>query len=97
MDIQTLLTDIKDRAQKASPIGNKLKFDFGDEQIFLDGTGSENTVSTDNEEADCTIQITKENLGKLLDGSLNPMMAFTMGKVKVEGDLGVAMKLQSLM
>ncbi len=97
MDFQSILTEITTRAAKAAPLGNTLKFDFGDgEKIFLDGTGDENTVVAEDKEADCTIKISKENLSKLMDGSLNPMMAFMGGKVKVDGDLGVAMKLQSL-
>ncbi len=97
MDYQTLLSEITTRAAKAAPLGNTLKFDFKDgDVIFLDGSGDENAVSTEDKEADCTIKISKENLGKLMDGSLNPMMAFMGGKVKVDGDLGVAMKLQSL-
>ena len=33
---------------------------------------------------------------KLAQGQLDPAMAFMSGKLKVEGDMGVAMKLQSL-
>ena len=33
---------------------------------------------------------------KLVKGELNPMMAVMTGKVKIKGDMGVAMKLQSL-
>ena len=97
MDYQALLTEITSRAAKTGPLGNTLKFSFGDgDPIYLDGTGDENVVSSEDKEADCTIKISRENLGKLMDGSLNPMMAFMGGKVKVDGDLGVAMKLQSL-
>jgi len=32
----------------------------------------------------------------LLTGDLNPMTAFMSGKIKVDGDMGVAMKLQKL-
>ena len=97
MDYQALLSEIESRAAKAEALGNTLKFDIGDgDVIFLDGSGDKNVVSSENKEADCTIKITKENFGKLMDGSLNPMMAFMGGKVKVDGDLGVAMKLQSL-
>ena len=32
----------------------------------------------------------------LISGNLNPMSAFMSGKIKVDGDMGVAMKLQSL-
>lgn len=97
MDIQQLTEDIRTRANNADPIDATLKFKMDDQVVFLDGTGSENVVSNEDKEADCTIKISQDNLGKLLSGNLNPMMAFTMGKVKVEGDLGIAMKLQALM
>ena len=34
---------------------------------------------------------------KLIAGRLSPMLAFTLGKLKVEGSKGVAMKLASLL
>jgi putative sterol carrier protein len=37
-----------------------------------------------------------ENLKAMMTGDLNPMTAFMMGKIKVKGDMSVAMKLQSL-
>jgi putative sterol carrier protein len=33
---------------------------------------------------------------QLKNGELNPMMAVMSGKVKIKGDMGLAMKLQSL-
>jgi putative sterol carrier protein len=38
-----------------------------------------------------------ETLIKLKSGDLNPMMAVMGGKVKIKGDMGLAMKLQSLL
>lgn len=32
----------------------------------------------------------------MINGELNPMQAFMQGKVKIKGDIGTAMKLQSL-
>ena len=46
---------------------------------------------------DCTIRISAENLKKLIEGRLNPMLAFTMGKLKVDGSMGIAMKLAQLL
>ncbi|NLF74349.1 MAG: sterol-binding protein [Chloroflexi bacterium] len=32
----------------------------------------------------------------LVNGELNPMMAFMQGKIKVKGDMGLALKLQTM-
>ena len=36
-------------------------------------------------------------MGRLLDGQLDPTWAFTTGKLKVEGSMGLAMKLAGLL
>lgn len=43
-----------------------------------------------------TVNMTAEDFQAMSSGSLNPMMAFMTGKVKVEGDLNSVMKFQSL-
>jgi putative sterol carrier protein len=48
-------------------------------------------------EAKCTLQLSDESFLKLVQGALNPTMAFMTGKLKIQGDLGQAMKLQSLL
>jgi putative sterol carrier protein len=97
MELNQIIEGIQARANDASPIGNTLKLKLDDECIFIDGTGDNNEVSGEDKEADCTVTITKENFRALVKGDLNPMTAFMMGKVKVSGDMGVAMKLQSFL
>ncbi|MEM9821419.1 MAG: acyl-CoA dehydrogenase family protein, partial [Bacteroidota bacterium] len=94
--IQHLLSGIEERAIKATPLGKTLKFNFGQEQLYIDGRGEQNAVSTNNEEADCTVNLSLTDFQSLIKGQLNPMSAVMSGKVKIEGDMGVAMKLQSL-
>lgn len=96
-DFSTIYSDIESKATGASAIGNSLKFDFGDKQIFIDGTGASNVVSADNNQADCTLNLTLEDFQKVLSGELNPMGAVMSGKIKIDGDMGVATKLQSLL
>ena len=84
------------KAAGVAPIGNTLKFKMGDECIYIDGNNG-NAVSTDDKDADCTIRVDKDDFIALTTGDLNPMMAFMSGKIKVDGDMSVAMKLQSLL
>lgn len=93
---ESILSDVGVKASSASPLGKTLKFDFGDDQLFIDGTLSENTVSAENVDADCTIKISQDDFTRLVNGDLNPMGAVMSGKIKIDGDMGVAMKLQSL-
>lgn len=96
LTLDAMVERITEQARKASAIGNTLKFDFGDDQLFIDGTNGSNIVSTDNQDADCTVSLTFADFQSLMSGNLNPMSAFTSGKMKIDGDMSVAMKLQSL-
>ncbi|MCW5907774.1 MAG: SCP2 sterol-binding domain-containing protein [Chitinophagales bacterium] len=96
MAFDTILTNLTNSASKAAALGKTLKFDFGANKIFVDGTGEGNLVTTEDKEADCTVGVSEEDLLAIMTGSLNPMMAFMSGKIKVQGDMSVAMKMQSL-
>jgi putative sterol carrier protein len=54
-------------------------------------------LSNEDAEADCTIRLSEDRLAQLIDGRLSPTLAYTLGQIKVEGSLGVAMKLASLL
>ena len=88
---------LQQKANKAEAIGGTLKFVIDDLIVFVDGTGNGNVVSQSDEEADCTITTSADTLMELQSGDLNPMMAVMGGKVKIGGDMGLAMKVQSLM
>ena len=96
-DFSSLFDGIKQKAIKAPSLGKKLKFDFGEHKILIDGSGSGNQVSEEDGDADCTLSLSEEDFFKLIQGDLNPMGAVMSGKLKIDGDMGVAMKLQSLL
>jgi putative sterol carrier protein len=76
--------------------GKKVKFDFGDAgKIFMDGVA--NAVSSEDSPADTTIKVKLEDFVDMAQGKLDPTSAFMQGKLKVEGDMGVAMQLQGVM
>ena len=77
----------------AGGLDKSVKFDFGDDGvIYAKGTD----VTAEDAEADCTISISRDNFIALASGNLDPMMAFMSGKLKVAGDMSVAMGLQKL-
>ena len=92
------LEEITDRFKTAvgsdSGLGKTIKFDLkGDGFIFIDG----GSVTNEDKPADCTIIVDKDDFEKMAAGSLDPTMAFMQGKLKINGDMGVAMKLQPLL
>ncbi|MFY2824094.1 SCP2 sterol-binding domain-containing protein [Ruegeria sp. MALMAid1280] len=71
-----------------------LKFDCGDDGVIV---LADNQASTQDRDTDCTIRISHDNLTKLLTGKLNPMTGVALGKLKISGNMGVAMKLGQLL
>ncbi|MBG9789471.1 SCP2 sterol-binding domain-containing protein [Brevibacillus laterosporus] len=47
-------------------------------------------------QAQCTLQLSDTNFTKLLQKQLNPATAFILGKIKIKGDISLALQLQSL-
>ena len=45
----------------------------------------------------CAITISMADFNKLLDGKLDPVLAFTTGKLKVDGDVGKAVEFSKVL
>ena len=97
MSLDNMISQFEKRAATAAPIGGTLKFEVDGMGILIDGSSETNTVKASEDAADCTISLTAEVLQKLRDGEINPMMAVMGGQIKISGDMGLAMKVQSLM
>lgn len=54
-------------------------------------------VREEDGDADVTITVSDEDFVAISDGSLDGMQAFMLGKVQVDGDMGLAMKLQQIL
>ncbi len=96
MDLSELTAKAAAAMSGGTDFTKKVKFDFGDVgRLFIDGAAG--TANNDDEEADAIISVDWDDFGKLAAGEMDPTMAFMQGKLKVSGDMSVAMQLQSLM
>lgn len=93
MTNEEIIAKMQEAVTAAGGLDKSVKFDFGDDG-FVHAAGSE--VSGEDADADCTISVTKDDFIALASGNLDPMMAFMSGKLKVAGDMSVAMGLQKL-
>ena len=61
--------------------------------IMIDGEG----VRPGDEEADCVLSANAETFQGILEGEVNPTAAFMTGQLKLDGDMGTAMRLGSIL
>jgi putative sterol carrier protein len=93
MSIQDVAEKMRSRVEN-SGFDRSVKFDTGgDGVIVIDGQ----SISTSDAPADCTIKLSLEDLEALIAGELNPTAAFMTGKIKVEGEMSVAMALSQVL
>ncbi|PJE31007.1 SCP-2 sterol transfer family protein [Pseudooceanicola antarcticus] len=72
------------------------KFAIEDEgEIFVSSEGAR--PAEEGDEADVTLSADVETFQDMLSGDLNPTTAFMTGKLSVDGDMGAAMKLGSVL
>lgn len=98
-DLEQVMEAIEERSAVLSTLGYRVRFDLTDGgSILVDATGGGVSVSTGEAgEAVTVMKLSSDNLLKLVRGKLNPMIAFSTGRLKVQGSQGVAMKLAGLL
>jgi putative sterol carrier protein len=93
-----LAESLRRRIAAYPKLGYKVKFQFdGGGVVFWDGTGDQPAVSEADEQADTVMRLSEEDFRKLMEGSLDPTLAYMTGKLKVDGKLGVALKINSML
>jgi putative sterol carrier protein len=69
--------------------------DGGKWTMTCDGT-SATIVEGEEGEIQCTISMDSGDFVDMIGGELNPQMAFMTGKLRVAGDIGLAIKIQAI-
>ena len=67
----------------------------GEGAELVDGSGVR--AAEDGDEADVTMTADADTFQDILAGRLNPTMAFMSGRLRLEGDMGMAMKLGAVL
>lgn len=73
---------------------SSVKFDVEDEGVirFADGA-----VGLEDGEADVTISASLDTFREIFDGELSPTAAYMTGRMRIDGDMGTAMKLSQIL
>lgn len=95
------MSDILDQAVTAlnaklsgADFGGSAKFDIeGEGAVVIDAGGAR----VSDEDTDVTLSADVDTFQGIMTGDTNPTSAFMTGKLKVDGDMGMAMKLASVM
>ena len=90
---------IEDAVEALREKMSKTSFD-GTAKFEIEGEGSivlnENKVYASDEETDVTFKASVEIFQEIFNGELDPTSAFMTGKLKIDGDMGTAMRLANL-
>ena len=99
MSIDHIESEIKQKIAMAAGLQAKAVFDFGDDGLlYVDSTQNPAVFSREDAgDADVTLSCSKALFEGFLNGSGDANMAFMMGKLKVKGNMGLAMKLNSIL
>lgn len=87
-------------AEKAGDLSATYQFNLsgeggGDWAVTVAG-GACTVVEGQAEKPNVTISMDADDFAKMISGDLQPVVAFTQGKIKLQGDTSLALKLQEL-
>ena len=98
MSLEDVTEKIRQKFQYADRISARILFDFDEEgKIFVDATQSPPVMTNEESDADVTLVTSLDTFEKILDGTQDPNIAFMLGKLKIRGSMGLAMKLNSVL
>lgn len=98
MSLESVTEKITKKMVRASALKARVKFNFGDDGcIFVDATQDPPVISHDDSDADTTLSCTLDTFDAIMDGRQDPNVAFMMGKLKVQGSMGLALKLNGFL
>lgn len=98
MTLDDIVAKIRQKTAYATGFHAAVLFDFGEDGcVHVDANESPAVISTESKDADVTLATSIETFGKILNGESDPNVAFLMGKLKIRGNMGLALKLNAFL
>ncbi len=98
MSLEQITEQMRTRVGTNAGLKKSVKFDFGSDGVVrIDDSVSPAVVDNNAVPTDCTVKVAMADFMDMATGKQNPQMAFMMGKLKVDGDMSVAMQLGSIL
>ena len=91
--IETAVTALNEKLSDADFDGSAKFVIEGEGAVMVDSQGAR----AGDEDADVTLSADAETFQAMMEGETNPTAAFMSGKLTVDGDMGLAMKLGSVL
>lgn len=95
--MQQIEKEINQKPEPISGMDTIYQFEIEGEtyQLQLKG-GQAKVLQETNRDSNCTLIMSQDNFNKFLAGKLNGMTAFMTGKLKIQGDMTKALKLETI-
>ncbi len=100
---ESLIDALRSRAATLRRLGYRVRLDValadGVAHVLLDAADGRCEVgpTAPDAEADTVLRLASADLARMMEGRLSPMLAFSTGRLRVEGSRGVALKLAGLL
>jgi putative sterol carrier protein len=98
MTLDDITAKIQKKTENSHGLKARILFDFGDEGVIhIDSTESPAILKNEADDSDVTLATSLDTFGKILNGESDPNIAFMMGKLKIRGSMGLALKLNAFL
>ena len=98
MSLEQITEQMRTRVGASAGLKKSVQFDFGaDGVVRIDDSAAPAVVDNQDVPTDCTVKVSLSDFMDMASGKQNPQMAFMMGKLKVNGDMSVALQLGSIL